>query len=68
MADKYSTIQQHQPLRVPSGWDKQEKMLIVQLDEIFDDIYKRFGRLRFEDMGKDFRQRIEDDEGILPRS
>ena len=65
MADKYSTIQQHQPLRVPSGWDRQEKALIVQLDEVFDDIYRRFGRLRFEDMGKDFRQRLEDDEGNI---
>ena len=64
MADKeYSTIQQHQPLRVPASFDKQGRALIVQLDEIFDDIYRRYGRLRFEDMGKDFRQRIENDEG-----
>lgn len=65
MADKYSTIQQHQPLRVPRGWGKQEKALIVQLDEVFDDIYRRFGRLRMEDMGKTFRKRIEDDEGNI---
>lgn len=64
MADKeYPTIQQHQPLRVPAMFDKQARALIVQLDEIFDDIYRRYGRLRFEDMGKDFRQRIENDEG-----
>lgn len=64
MAEKeYSTIQQHQPLRVPASFDKQGRALIVQLDEIFDDIYRRYGRLRFEDMGKDFRQRIENDEG-----
>lgn len=63
MADKYSTIQQHQPLRVPASFDKQGRALIVQLDEIFDDIYKRFGRLRMEDMGKNFQKRIEDDEG-----
>ena len=65
MADKYSTIQQHQPLRVPSSFDKQGRALIVQLDEIFDDIYRRFGRLRIEDMGKTFRKRIEDDEGNI---
>ena len=63
MADKYSTIQQHQPLRVPASFDKQGRALIVQLDEIFDDIYRRFGRLRMEDMSKTFRQRITDDEG-----
>ena len=50
--DLNATIQQHQPLRVPSGWDKQEKALIVQLDEILDDIYRRFGRLKLSDMGK----------------
>ena len=51
MADKYSTIQQHQPLRVPDMFDRQGRALIVQLDEIFDDIYRRFGRLRVEDLG-----------------
>jgi len=65
MADKYSTIQQHQPLRVPSGWDRQEKMLVVQLDEIFDDIYRRFGRLRTEDLGDKLKNLIllKDDDG-----
>jgi hypothetical protein len=61
--NKYPTIQQHQPLRVPVGWDKQEKALVVQLDELFDDIYKRFGRLRMEDMGKSFQQTFSDLEG-----
>lgn len=65
MSDKYSTIQQHQPLRVPASFDKQGKALIVQLDEIFDDLYKRFGRLRIEDMGSAFRKRLEDDEGNI---
>jgi hypothetical protein len=65
MAEDYSTIQQHQPLRTPAGWDKQEKALIVQLDETFDDIYRRFGRLRMEDMGKKFRKQIADDEGNI---
>lgn len=65
MEDKYSTIQQHQPLRVPVRWDKQEKAFVVQLEEILDDIYRRFGRLRLEDMSKAFRKRIEDDEGNI---
>ena len=65
MADKYSTIQQHQPLRVPASFDAQGKALIVQLDEIFDDVYRRFGRLRIEDFGSAFQKRIEDDEGNI---
>lgn len=50
MSSDYSTIQQHQPLRVPDGWSQSEKWLVVQLEELFDDIYRRFGRLRAEDM------------------
>ena len=55
---EYSTIQQHQPLRVPSSFDKQGRALIVQLDEIFDDIYRRFGRLRVEDLGNKLKNLI----------
>ena len=65
MADDYSTIQQHPALRVPKGWGQQEKMLVVQLEEILDDIYRRFGRLRLEDMGKAFRKQLSDDEGNI---
>ena len=50
MSSNYSTIQQHEPLRVPAGWGTQEKRFIAQLEETFDDIYRRFGRLRLEDM------------------
>jgi len=63
MSTNYSTIQQHQPLRVPEGWVKQERALIVQLDEIFDDIYRRFGRLRLEDMGDKLKQWFSDADG-----
>lgn len=59
MADKYSTITQHQPLRVPEGWDKQERSLIIQLEEIFDDIYRKFGRLGMNDMSKGFRMIVD---------
>ncbi len=54
----YSTIQQHQPLRVPSSFDKQGRALIVQLDEIFDDIYKRFGRLKVSDLGSNLQELV----------
>lgn len=65
MATDYSTIQQHQPLRVPAGWGKQEKSFVVQMEEILDDIYRRFGRLRLADMGEAFRKQISDDEGNI---
>lgn len=56
--DNNATIQQHQPLRTPEGWNRQEKMLLVQLDEILDDIYRRFGRLKLSDMGKQMQDGI----------
>lgn len=62
---EYATIQQHQPLRVPQSFDRQGKALVLQLDEVFDDIYRRFGRLRLADMGKEFRKQIADDEGNI---
>lgn len=58
MSDKYSTIQQHEPLRVPSGWTAEEKRLIAQLEEIFDDLYRRFNRLRLEDMNSELRKTL----------
>lgn len=58
MSDKYNTIQQHEPLRVPSGWTAEEKRLIAQLEEIFDDLYRRFNRLRLEDMGSELRKTL----------
>ena len=61
--DKYSTIQQHEPLRAPSGWNADERRFIAQLEEILDDIYRRFGRLRLEDMGEKLKQWFEDADG-----
>lgn len=58
MADKYSTIKQHEPLRVPDGWGQKEKRLIAQLEEIFDDIYARFGRLKLTDMSEPLQEDI----------
>lgn len=63
MADKYSTIQQHQPLRVPASFDSQGKAFVAQLEEILDDIYRRFGRLRMQDLGADLTKTIEDKYG-----
>lgn len=54
----YKTIQQHEPLRVPSKWTAEERKLIVQLEEILDDLYRRFNRLRLQDMGQDLRNQL----------
>lgn len=58
MSDKYSTIQQHQPLRVPDGWNPKERALILQLEEIFDDLYRRFNRLDLKDLSPKLRKTI----------
>ena len=59
MSTNYTTYQQHEPFRIPSNWGAQEKKFVYQLEETFDDIYKRFGRLRLEDMGAKFRKSYE---------
>jgi hypothetical protein len=59
MATRYSTIKQHQDLRIPEGWSKQERALIVQLEEVFDDIYRRFGRLTAKDLGDELTEKID---------
>lgn len=56
MSTGYTTYQQHEPLRAPSGWSSQEKRFVAQLEELFDDIYKRYNRLRLEDMSPAFRK------------
>lgn len=64
MASKYPTIQQHEPLRVPEGWDGDRRRLIAQLEEIFDDIYRRFGRLGLSDLDKSVANTIRQSEGL----
>ena len=64
MAD-YSTIQQHEPLRVPANWGTNERKMIAQLEEILDDIYRRFGRLTMKDLGRALRTTITDAEGNI---
>ena len=57
MANKprYSTIQQHQPLYAPKGWNEEEKRFVRTLQGILEDIYKRYGRLGMNDLSKVFR-------------
>jgi len=55
---KYPTIQQHEPLRVPSSWNENERRFVAQLEELLDDLYRRFNRLRLEDLGKAFQKQL----------
>lgn len=54
---------QHTPLRVPNGWSDEARRFVIQLEEILDDIYRRTGRIRFEDLDPALQKRIEDLEG-----
>lgn len=52
---KYTTVQQHQPIYAPKNWNGEEKRFVRTLQGIFDDIYKRYGRLGLNDLSKVFR-------------
>lgn len=52
---KYTTVQQHQPIYAPKNWNEEEKRFVRTLQGIFDDIYKRYGRLGLSDLSKVFR-------------
>lgn len=58
MSSKYPTIKQHEPLRVPAGWAAPERRLIAQLEEILDDLYSRFNRLKMSDLSKGLQAAI----------
>ena len=60
MAKKYSTTQQHEPLRSPPEWGAAGKRFVAQVEEILDDIYRRFGRLKITDLGDALRRSITD--------
>lgn len=60
MATKYTTIQQHEPLRVPSGWGQQERAFIAQLEELFDDVYRRFNRIKMRDLSEPLQNTIQE--------
>ena len=49
----YNTSRQHEPLRTPDGWTGQNKMLVAQMEEMLDDIYRRLGKLKDADKTMD---------------
>ena len=36
---------QRVPLRVPNGWQEQERSLVIQLETALDEIYRRLGQI-----------------------
>ncbi len=60
MARTYNTIQQHDPIRVPSNWTGQERTFVAQLEQILDDIYRRFGRLTLADLSEETAESLKD--------
>jgi len=44
-----SMIPQHEPLRVPTGWNSESRAFVIQLERIHDDIYKHFTPLNIKD-------------------
>ena len=65
MAAAQTTVQQYEPLRPPSAWSAEERRLVQQLTDRFDDLYSRFNRLRFEDLGAKLQKRLSDTEATL---
>ena len=44
MANKM--IRQHEPLRVPQGWNGQDRALVIQLERILTDLYRLNGEVK----------------------
>ena len=38
-------VRQHEPLRVPDGWSGQDRMLVIQIERLFDQLYAKVGEL-----------------------
>jgi len=60
-----SNIPQHEPLRVPQGWEGQNRAFVIQLERILNDIYKHFRKLRIEDFSDELiaqlKERLEEE-------
>lgn len=50
---KYNTMHQHQPLPVPRRWSGEEIRFATQLEEVLDDIYRIFNRMKLSDLAGD---------------
>ena len=61
-------IRQHQPLRVPSGWNGEARSLVIQLESLLDDIYAKFGRIGIKDLDESLREEIGAEVPVIPFS
>jgi hypothetical protein len=41
-----SKVIQHPPIRVPQGWKGQDSALVMQIDRLFDDVYRELTLLK----------------------
>ena len=55
---RYSTVWQRQPLKVPGNWNEDERRFVMELEQVLDDIYRRFGRIRLKDLSPELRELI----------
>lgn len=59
MASRYVTTQQYEPLRTPPNWNQDERRLLQQFTDRFDELYSKFNRLKFTDFGTELKSIIE---------
>lgn len=43
---KPNRVNQHEPLRVPQGWNDQSRALVMQIDRLLDDVYTKLGKIQ----------------------
>jgi hypothetical protein len=42
------TYSGHVPVRVPTGWTDQNKAMVIQINSLFDDLYRKIATLQKE--------------------
>ena len=55
-----SMIPQHEPLRVPTGWNSESRAFVIQLERILDDIYSHFRKVGTKDLDSELLGMIND--------
>lgn len=54
MTKKYHTTHQYEPIQVPARFGDEMQRFVNRLTEIYDDIYRRYGRLGLNDISTAF--------------
>lgn len=58
MSNNRKQIPQHEPLRVPQRWGAEERSFVMQLERIFNDIYKHFLPLESSDFSDELLEEL----------